>query len=608
MRNLKNISSQTTLELIIKDALAWANNRLTKYGYERKIWTCPNERRFVAERILSLCKINTHKEPRSRSLALSKIRSCEFYIHDLNIADLGGLILRENSFRLGKSPADVELHLLILNDKSIGDEIISFCNNSIEGWTIEAEFLGSSCNEKFPIAFLACRSPDDANVAIDRSVYIAYDLMRIAAIKSLSKKLEQRSPRDTTDEVRQSSARPDFPSTLELATKHQVLGVHKIQSELGLRVGFYVSSFSNFGGLEQWIINMAFALIRVGINPMIIVINDTEVQKRFPKDLKNNLILLGGDSGKLKSIVKKEKLDVLILNHAYDSVDNIVSDVNILEVIHNIYFWQKGNVSLELLRSKFTKVICISDVVRRYTEKFLKVRPDTTALIEHGLDKSGFHRPFRDYLTESDKAKVFRVVCVANIYPQKNILLLVRAFVHAFRGEKDVYLDIVGGTPHESYINSINKYLQTSASRTQVIVHGSVDRIRLSKIYANSSVFCLPSLYEGFGLATLEAMYFGLPVILSNTGHSRDLTSRTGGLIVDVASPLDNISEEEALRTALEPSAAHIEKLAAALQTVRADLPHFRSRALDNAYNGSIRTIDDTADDYAELILHVLSV
>ena len=250
---------------------------------------------------------------------------------------------------------------------------------------------------------------------------------------------------------------------------------------------------------------------------------------------------------------------------------------------------------------RFAKIICISDIVKKYTEQFLKVPFETTKLIEHGLDKFGFHRPFRNYLEKSDPLKVFRVVCVANIYPQKNILLLIQAFDEAFGGEKNAYLDIAGGTPHTGFLDSINKYLATSASRRQVIIHGSIDRNQLSKIYSAGSIFCLPSLYEGFGLATLEAMYFGLPIVLSNTGHARKLAERSGGVVVDVAAKLGSLSEEEALRAAIEPSAANISKLADALKSVRANLPHLRSRALEYAYNRPTRTVDDTADDYAEL-------
>ena len=45
---------------------------------------------------------------------------------------------------------------------------------------------------------------------------------------------------------------------------------------------------------------------------------------------------------------------------------------------------------------------------------------------------------------------------------------------------------------------------------------GYVENGELAKIYRRAEGFVLPSLYEGFGLPTLEAMYAGLPVTCSN--------------------------------------------------------------------------------------------
>jgi glycosyltransferase involved in cell wall biosynthesis len=47
------------------------------------------------------------------------------------------------------------------------------------------------------------------------------------------------------------------------------------------------------------------------------------------------------------------------------------------------------------------------------------------------------------------------------------------------------------------------------------IFHGTLDRDALAALYARASVFALPTLREAFGLAIVEAMSFGLPVVAS---------------------------------------------------------------------------------------------
>jgi len=53
----------------------------------------------------------------------------------------------------------------------------------------------------------------------------------------------------------------------------------------------------------------------------------------------------------------------------------------------------------------------------------------------------------------------------------------------------------------------------------------------LEPLYANSSLFVMPSLVEGFGLTALEAMHCGVPVIASNTGALPEVTGDAALLI-----------------------------------------------------------------------------
>ena len=47
----------------------------------------------------------------------------------------------------------------------------------------------------------------------------------------------------------------------------------------------------------------------------------------------------------------------------------------------------------------------------------------------------------------------------------------------------------------------------------------------------NSKVMCMPSLWEGFGLAAAEALCFGIPVVCSGAGGLSDLIDEHCGMI-----------------------------------------------------------------------------
>jgi glycosyltransferase involved in cell wall biosynthesis len=56
----------------------------------------------------------------------------------------------------------------------------------------------------------------------------------------------------------------------------------------------------------------------------------------------------------------------------------------------------------------------------------------------------------------------------------------------------------------------------------QVVFRGCLDGDELKAVYSRSHVFAMPFAHEGFGIAALEAMGFGLPVIGSSAGGVRE--------------------------------------------------------------------------------------
>ena len=55
---------------------------------------------------------------------------------------------------------------------------------------------------------------------------------------------------------------------------------------------------------------------------------------------------------------------------------------------------------------------------------------------------------------------------------------------------------------------------------------------QLAREYAHARIFCLPSLQEGFGLAFVEAMAAGLPVVACDASSTPELFGDQGGVLV----------------------------------------------------------------------------
>lgn len=77
----------------------------------------------------------------------------------------------------------------------------------------------------------------------------------------------------------------------------------------------------------------------------------------------------------------------------------------------------------------------------------------------------------------------------------------------------DIYLVCAGGGKFNEFeLSTFNKI--GIANRVKFF---KIDNLSLPKLYMNALVFAFPSLYEGFGIPLLEAMYCGCPVAASNT-------------------------------------------------------------------------------------------
>jgi glycosyltransferase involved in cell wall biosynthesis len=120
------------------------------------------------------------------------------------------------------------------------------------------------------------------------------------------------------------------------------------------------------------------------------------------------------------------------------------------------------------------------------------------------------------------------IVCVARFRAQKNHLLLVEAVAQVREQVPDVRLRLVGDgdtRPEiESHVNRLG--LQDCVD----YVGAATD---VWPLLAEASVFSLPSHYEPLGIAALEAMAAGLPVVATAVGGLREIVEdgRTGFLV-----------------------------------------------------------------------------
>jgi glycosyltransferase involved in cell wall biosynthesis len=170
------------------------------------------------------------------------------------------------------------------------------------------------------------------------------------------------------------------------------------------------------------------------------------------------------------------------------------------------------------------RVIAVSNSTRRDVETVLHVPAARISTIYSAPDPAftaeadGKHL---DNLTlERYSIRKPFILYAGTIRPQKNVPRLIEAFA-VLRGELenhpefgDLRLVIIGD--ELSKYPSVRRAVVSSRVESFVRFLGFVPTDTLRVFYRAASAFAFPSLYEGFGLAPLEAMACGTPVVASN--------------------------------------------------------------------------------------------
>jgi glycosyltransferase involved in cell wall biosynthesis len=98
----------------------------------------------------------------------------------------------------------------------------------------------------------------------------------------------------------------------------------------------------------------------------------------------------------------------------------------------------------------------------------------------------------------------------------------------AERGDVEPVLVLAGRIALQRERDTLDTALRDFAMAADTVNVGFVSDADLRDLYAESSVFLFPSLYEGFGLPVLEAMAAGVPVVSSNQGALPEVMGNAG--------------------------------------------------------------------------------
>ncbi len=167
---------------------------------------------------------------------------------------------------------------------------------------------------------------------------------------------------------------------------------------------------------------------------------------------------------------------------------------------------------------------------------------------------------------ERARERPLRVCFVGSLAPRKDPLTLLDAVAAA---STPAELTVVGSeTADPAYAGRVRRHASDLGIDDSVSVLGTVTDRRLEANLADSHVCCVPSRYEGFGMAHLEAMEYGVVPVATTRGGPREFVSdgENGFLVAPgagraIAARFDALADSSRLErmaaAALETAASH---------------------------------------------------
>ncbi len=280
------------------------------------------------------------------------------------------------------------------------------------------------------------------------------------------------------------------------------------------------------GGSERHLLTLIPALAQRGLEPVFIGLDDPDWD---PRDFYDALTVpcvripapRDVDPLLLARLVHGMRADVvhthLVHADVYGGLAARLRGMPLVSTKHNddpfrtgaFRFVERGVARLE------DRVITISDSLRRFTIERVGVPAAKVETIHYGLDEPP--QPWGSNPPDDVPGSARIVLSVSRLTRQKGIDTAIRALALL---PDDVVLVVLGEGPERELLRELAEDL---AVADRVFLPGRVPDV--GAWLCRAQAYVQPSRWEGFGLAVLEAMVSGLPVVATNVSSLPELVA-----------------------------------------------------------------------------------
>lgn len=286
------------------------------------------------------------------------------------------------------------------------------------------------------------------------------------------------------------------------------------------------SQFTGIGNYIQEVSTRMFAL-RPKIKFILFTTEKTAQKLSLPKNVEvifaNEPIYSYGEQISFRKKVRAIKADIFWFPHFNVPLflrRPFVSTVHDLTIVkypgkkmstfwHRIAYFAVLRHTLRAAK----KLISVSKYTKKEIKIFSKINPKKVHVVHNGIDVKRFGT------SDEKKVKAFRkkygtYFLISGVWREhKNIPMAIKAFemYRKYGGKGSL---VITGKPDPFY-PEVQDLAEASEFMKDIYLTGFVAEKDMSSLFAGAHAFVFPSLAEGFGLPTLEAMAAKTPVLSS---------------------------------------------------------------------------------------------
>lgn len=261
--------------------------------------------------------------------------------------------------------------------------------------------------------------------------------------------------------------------------------------------------------------------------------------------------------------------------------------VETLHGMHSFFHpssWKREGERARRIRAQ----VAVSDLVRRqYLDRIAGFPADRITTIPNGVDERRISRVDRAAARAALGLRdEFLFLSLSRYCLQKNVYGLVAAFAEVAAAHPEAHLLVAGRADDGLYFDQVSTLAAGLPCADRVHLRGHCGNA--AALLAAADGFVLDSFFEGWSLASMEALAAGVPVVMSDVGGAREQLSGGGRRGVLVGNPGGDAAKVDwrvmsELRFREQPNHAALTEAMAAMVRDRADWAADRQRLRDEA-------------------------